>query len=163
MSFVLAAAVMALALALTVHLLTGPSFRGVGREVRAGAAVVLGLVLAVAWSDLAQAAPNATEGTVAEIRLSALTVTLVISVFIPILTGVLTKLDTSATVKAVVNLVLNAVNAAIVAAVVADGSAIFSEEVIITTLIGMAVSVASYLGFYRPVELNAKLAPDKGI
>ena len=80
-----------------------------------------------------------------------------------ILTGILTKIDTSSTVKAVVNLVLNAVNAAIVAAVVADGSAIFSEEVIITTLIGMAISVASYLGFYKPVELNQKLVPEKGI
>lgn len=101
--------------------------------------------------------------TLAEIQLSALTVTFIVSVFIPIITAVVTKLDTSATVKGVVTLILNLVNASVVGAVVADGSAVFSEETLIAALIGMTISVASYLGFYKPVDINAKALPEKGI
>lgn len=156
-------ALVAFATALTVHLLTGPGFRGVHREVRAAFAVLLGLAAAFVFTDVAHAQDIEGGDTVAEIRLSALTVTLVVSVFIPIVVGILTKLDTSSTVKGVVTLILNLVNAAVVGAVVADGTAVFSEATITAALVGMAISVASYLGFYKPVDLNAKLAPTKGL
>ena len=103
------------------------------------------------------------DDTVASISLSALSVTLLISVFIPIVTSIVTKLDTSGQIKGLITLVLNLVNAAVVGAITADGSSVFSEETLIAALVGMAISVASYLGFYKPVDMNAKLAPTKGI
>lgn len=101
--------------------------------------------------------------TVASIGLSALSVTLLVSVFIPIVTGIVTKLNTSGQIKGLVTLVLNLINAAVVGAITSDGSSVFSEETIIAALVGMAISVASYLGFYKPVDMNAKLGPTKGI
>jgi len=101
--------------------------------------------------------------TVTSISLSALSVTLLISVFIPIVTGIITKLDTSGQIKGLITLVLNLINAAVVGAITADGSSVFSEETLIAALVGMAISVASYLGFYKPVDMNEKLVPTKGI
>lgn len=105
--------------------------------------------------------------TVAEIRLSALAVTLVVSLFIPIATGIVTKASLSSWWKGLITLVLNLVNAAIVVAVVSDGSAVWSEETLIAALIGLAVSVATYAGIYKPAgvtsEAGGKLAPNSGL
>lgn len=106
--------------------------------------------------------------TVAEIRLSALAVTLVVSLFIPILTGIVTKASLASYWKGLITLVLNLVNAAVVGAVVVDGSAVWSEQTLIVALIGMAISVATYLGIYKPASLTSstndgKLGPNSGL
>lgn len=105
--------------------------------------------------------------TVGEIRLSALAVTLVVALFIPIVTGIVTKASLSSWWKGLITLVLNLVNAAVVGAVVSDGGAVWSEETLIAALIGLAVSVATYAGIYKPAgvtsEAGGKLAPNTGI
>lgn len=110
--------------------------------------------------------------TVAEIRLSALAVTLVVSLFIPIVTGLVTKASLSSYVKGLITLVLNLVNAAVVVAVTQDGSAVWSEQTLIAALIGMAISVATYLGIYKPAAVTSttndngtvgKLGPNTGL
>lgn len=130
---------------------------------RAGSVMAIGAVSALIFTDVAHAQGVDGANTIAEIRLSSLTVTLIVAVFIPIVTAIVTKLDTSSQVKGVVTLVLNLVNAAVVGAVIFDGTAVFSEEVLIAALIGMAISVASYLGFYKPVDINAKMLPEQGL
>lgn len=156
-------ALVAMAVAMTVHLLTRPGMRSARSHGRIGAAVALATLGVLAFADVAHAQDIDPDNSLAEIRLSALTVTLLISVFIPIVTAVVTKLNTSSTVKGVVTLVLNLVNAAVVGQIVSDGSAVFSQETLVAALVGMAISVASYLGFYKPVDLNAKALPDVGL
>lgn len=153
-------ALVAFALALTVHLLTRP---GAHKPIRAGAVVMIGAVSALAFSDVAHAQDIVPDNSVGEIRLSALTVTLLISVFIPILTAIATKLGTNDTVKGLMTLVLNLVSASVVSWQLADGSAVVSQETLVAALIGFVISVASYLGFYKPVNLNSKMAPEKGL
>lgn len=101
------------------------------------------------------------------ITLSALTVQLLVAAVIPIVTGVVTKASLSSFVKGLITLVLNALNAAIVQATVADGGAFFSQETIVATLIGLTISVATYLGVYKPANLTSsaggRLAPSTGI
>lgn len=105
--------------------------------------------------------------TTATIRLSPLTVTLVVSLVIPIVTGLLTKATLASFWKGLITLVLNLVNAAVVGAVVADGSAVWSEQTLITALLGMAISVATYAGIYKPAHLTSSdaglLMPGRGI
>lgn len=121
------------------------------------AAVVLAL------PSVAAAAPVDPGDTVAEIRLSAFTVSILLSLVIPLVVGIVTKLNTSATVKGLVNLVLNFVNATVVANTVGDGSAVFTQEIVVTALVGFAISVASYLGLYEKLGINQRLAPTKGL
>lgn len=156
-------AFVAFAMALTLHLLTRRETQDVHRRSRVGAILAIGVLSALVFADVAHAQEIDSGGTIAEIRLSVLTVTLIVSVFIPVATAIITKLDTSAQVKGVITLVLNLINSAVVGQVVSDGSAVFSQETLIAALIGMTISVASYLGFYKPVEINAKMLPTKGL
>jgi hypothetical protein len=102
------------------------------------------------------------------LELSAMTVTFVVSFFIPVLTGLLTKVSTSSGVKGLLTLVLNAVNALVVGNMVADGSVALSKETLVTFFLGLAISIASYSGVYKPLNitsstLDGKLAPNKGL
>ncbi len=104
----------------------------------------------------------------AEIELSAVTVTFIVSFFIPVLTGLLTKISTSSGVKGLVTLVLNAVNAVVVGNMVADGSVALSKETLVTFFLGLAISVASYAGVYKPLNITSstpdgKLGPNSGV
>lgn len=106
--------------------------------------------------------------TAAALSLSALTVTMVISLFIPIVNGIITKATLSSWVKGLLTLILNAVSAAVVTATVADGTAVFSEQTLIATLLGLAISVATYVGVYKPAGLTSsdnggKLGPTHGL
>lgn len=104
----------------------------------------------------------------ADIELSALTVTFIVSFFIPVLTGLLTKVTTSSGVKGLVTLVLNAVNALVVGNMVGDGTVALTQETLVTFFLGLSISVASYAGVYKPLNVTSstsdgKLAPHKGI
>lgn len=103
----------------------------------------------------------------AEIELSALTVTLLVSLVIPVVTGLLTKASLSSGIKGLITLVLNAVNALIVGATLADGTAAFSQETLVVFLFGLAISVATYVGVYKPLNVTSNegglLAPAHGI
>lgn len=89
------------------------------------------------------------------VTLSALTVSLVISLVIPVVTGILTKYSTSSGLKGLVTLVLNAVQSLVVAATVSDGSAVISEATFVTFSLSLAISIATYAGVYRPLNITS--------
>lgn len=89
------------------------------------------------------------------LTLSALTVSVLISFVIPVVTGVLTKYSTSSGVKGLVTLVLNAVQSLVVTATVADGTAVLSAPTLVTFALSLAISIATYAGVYRPLDITS--------
>lgn len=146
-----------------VFLLSPPG--AVGKRTRGVLAAVVtvtaGVFLALAAPSVAHAAAD--DGSGFSLELNASLVTMIVAYLIPLLTGLITKIDTTAMWKGLVTLVLNLVSAAIVTATVADGTAVWSTETLLTALGGFAVSIVSYLGLFKPVAINGKLVPDKGL
>lgn len=106
--------------------------------------------------------------TLSEIQLSPLTIQLVIGLVIPLAVGLATRYTTSAGFKVLLTMVLNAVQTLIVQATVASGVAIISKETFIAWLMALVVSIATYLGVYKPVNLTSSspdgaLLPNKGL
>ena len=85
------------------------------------------------------------------------------SVIIPLVVGLITKKSANKQVKAITNIVVTAVAALLGNAVNDLGVAVFSAEMITNFIIGLVISIASYYGVYENFEINAKLAPNKGI
>lgn len=96
-------------------------------------------------------------------NISAVAVTLIIGTILPVLVGLVTKLDASSKLKGALLLVLNAAQGLIVASRVSDGGANFTVDALVLFVAGVAVSLMSYYGFYKPHDVSAKLAPDFGI
>lgn len=117
--------------------------------------------LAVLWGLLVSTPALAQDidlnDTAAELRLDALTVTLLVSTVIPILNGILTTLRTSSTVKAVLTIILEAVTAIVVQATMVDGSAVFSQQTLVQGLLGLAIAIATYAGVWKPARLTSSL------
>lgn len=85
------------------------------------------------------------------------------AVFIPLVTGLVTKYSLPAFWKFFVTLVISTVAAGINEATTADGSAVISKHTAVLALYTVTIATLTYLGIYRPVDANAKLAPDVGI
>lgn len=96
------------------------------------------------------------------VTFDSFTVLLVISLVIPFLTGVVTKVSASAGVKQVCTLVLSAAAGLIVTATQLDGTAVISKEAALNAALALGIAIVSYLGLYKPHDVNAKLAPTKG-
>jgi hypothetical protein len=90
--------------------------------------------------------------SLARITLSAVVVQLLVSVFIPIITGIVTT--SSARIKGLVTIILNAVTALIVTATTADGTAVISEQTLLTAAIGVASSLLAYVHAWKPLGLT---------
>jgi small basic protein len=87
---------------------------------------------------------------------------------IPLLTGLLTKLTLASWIKGVLMIFLNAIAAAVVTATRSDGTAVFSVEMLMSTIYGAVISSVIYLNVYRHAGLTSshpagKLAPSSGI
>lgn len=95
------------------------------------------------------------------VQLSALTVSLIVALIVPLITGVVTRYSTSSGVKGLVTLVLNAVQALVVNAIVADGTAIISRETFIAFSLSLAISIATYAGVYRPLNVTSSTPTGK--
>jgi len=89
------------------------------------------------------------------LTLSALSVSLLISLIIPIVTGLVTKYSTSSGLKGLITLVLNAVQALVVSATVGDGTAVISEETFVVFCVSLAISIATYAGVYKPLNITS--------
>ena len=103
-----------------------------------------------------------------DFTLSPFTVQIIASVLIPILTGLLTRVTLSSGVKGLITLVLNAIAALVITATVADGTAVISQVTFQQWALGLAISIATYVGVYRPAGVTSsdpagKLAPQRGI
>lgn len=108
------------------------------------------------------------EETLSQVQLEPLTVQLIIGLIIPIAVGLLTRYTTAAGVKVLLTMILNAIQTLIVQATVASGVAVISKETFIAWLMALVVSIATYLGVYKPVSLTSSspegaLFPNKGI
>lgn len=94
---------------------------------------------------------------------NALLVTALVSVAIPFVVGVVTKSSLHPTVKAIVTMFFSSVTALIVAHITDTGVSVISAEDALLALGSFLVATLSYLGLYKPVAANAKLAPKFGI
>jgi len=97
------------------------------------------------------------------ITLDSTIATLIVSALIPLVVGLLTKVSAGAKLKAIVSIVLNAVQALIVSSVTSDGSSVISTQTLILWVIGVATSIGSYVGVWKSVDINQKLAPSFGL
>lgn len=97
--------------------------------------------------------------TVAEIRLSALVVTLLVSALIPLVNGLITTLRTATGVKIVVTLILQAVNALVTQAMLADGSAVLSQQTLVNGVLGLVVALTTYGHIFKPLGLTSSMVP----
>jgi uncharacterized membrane protein YvlD (DUF360 family) len=102
------------------------------------------------------------------IVISAPIVTLIVALLIPIVNGYFTKITLSGGVKGLITLVLNTLVAFITTATTAEGTAVFSKQTAYTAAVGFIISVASYVGIYKPADLTSsepdgKLSPNSGI
>ena len=97
------------------------------------------------------------------ITIDAIFVTTVIGVLIPVLVGLLTKLKASSTLKAVLNIVLGAIQSLIVSSMIDGGGALISKNTFILWVLSLIVSVASYVGVYKPTGISSKLFPNSGL
>lgn len=85
----------------------------------------------------------------------------VVSPLLPVLVGVITKSKAAAQLKAVINMGLAFV-AGLVNQIV-EGSAVWSKELVIATVVAYVISVATYFGAYRTFDGNEKLLPGVGL
>jgi hypothetical protein len=116
--------------------------------------------------ELALAAADTTDVTESEtsvFELAPIAVTIVLGTLVPFVTGLVTKYLASEKLKAVVNLTLAAIVGVLTASTVVDGSAILSEDTLILAGLAWVQSVASYLGLWKTLNINAHLAPAVGL
>jgi hypothetical protein len=95
--------------------------------------------------------------------ISAQNLVILTSVIVPLVVGFFTKLDASPRVKVVVNLVLTAFMSLIGNALNENGIAVISSQMFSNFVIGLVVSIGTYYGVYKPLEIPTKSAPNKGI
>jgi hypothetical protein len=95
--------------------------------------------------------------------LSPIVLATVTGVLLPVLVALVTKVHAPPKVKVVANLVLSAVAALLLNAVNADGYAVVSSAMLATWLQQTAISIAAYLGIYKPLGAPARLAPNVGL
>ena len=98
-----------------------------------------------------------------EVQMTPLVVTMLVGLIIPIVVGIITKSAARPQVKQVVTIVLAGITALITSSTLADGSAVFSIETLLLAGFTWLVSIASYLGVYRPLNLNDHTLPDSGL
>lgn len=98
-----------------------------------------------------------------EVTLAPIVVALLSGLIIPVLVGIVTKSGASAQLKQAVTIVLAGVAALITSSTLADGSAVFSLETLLLAVMSWLVAIASYLGVYRPQNLNDRTAPNFGL
>lgn len=117
-----------------------------------------GVVLFGGSSPVAATAPppvTLDADSVSTVVIAAPIVTIIVSLLIPLVNGVLTKVSTSSGVKAVGTIILNAVSALFVTGVVADGTAMWSTTTLYTALLGCVISIVTYAGLYRPINVTS--------
>lgn len=129
--------------------------------------VVALTILAVLGSagGVAAAAPIAPitqqDGTV--LVLTPSIVKIITGVLLPFLVAAVTKYNGSKTIKAVVGIVVAAVVATVERALAVDGSAVFSESLVVDMVTLYGVQVLTYFGLWRAVNINARIAPEVGV
>lgn len=97
------------------------------------------------------------------VTFDSFTVLLLMSLVIPVITGIVVKSGANATWKQVITLVLSAIAGLITTATQLDGTAVISKESALNAALSLGIAITTYLGIYRPHNLNDGLAPTKGL
>lgn len=90
-------------------------------------------------------------------------VLVITGVLLPFVVGLVTKYSASQRLKAVVNLIAAGIAAFIVKGTVDNGDFVFDQAWVLDWAATFIVSIGTYLGIYGHWDINAKLAPSKGI
>lgn len=114
---------------------------------------------ALAVPSLAFAAPpppgNVDTTDVSTFVIAAPLVTVVTALLIPLINGFLTKPTTPTGVKVIGTIILNTAAALITTGMLADGTSAFSDTTLYTALLGCIISIVSYLGVYKPLNVTS--------
>lgn len=97
-----------------------------------------------------------------EITLTPIVVSMLSGLVIPIIVGFVTKSGAAPQIKQVATILLAGVAALITSSTLVDGSAVFSIETLLLAAMAWLIAIASYLGVYKPFNLNDHAAPDRG-
>lgn len=119
---------------------------------------VMGVALFVAPLSAAAGPPppgNVDTTDVSTFVIAAPLVTIITALVIPLVNGFLTKATTHTGVKIIGTIVLNTVAALITTGLMADGTSAFSDTTLYTALLGCIISIASYVGVYKPLNYTS--------
>lgn len=127
------------------------------RTIMAAVAVtILGLlVFGAPASALAPPPVDLDADAVSTVVIAAPIVTVIVSLLIPLINGFLTKPSTPTAVKAIGTIVLNAAWALIANGALADGSSTFSTSTLYTAILGVIISITTYVGVYKPINVTS--------
>ena len=100
--------------------------------------------------------------------ISAPVVTIIIALLVPIVNGIITKYTLSGAVKGFITLLMNTIMAFITTNMSDTGAAAFSLQTLWTAALGFIISIAMYVGIYKPGNLTSsrpdgKLSPNSGL
>lgn len=109
----------------------------------------------------AQTAPSTDAITTIDIDQTG--VLLITGLLLPLFVGLITKSTASSKLKALTNFVCAGIAAFITNATTADGHAVFSLAQLRDWVIVFGISTVTYLGLAKPIDLTAKLAPNRGL
>lgn len=98
-----------------------------------------------------------------QVVLNATAVMIVLSLVIPAVVGIVTKYNAPPPVKYVVTLAASLIASLINTSITLDGTSVISKEALVLTGLQFLTATLAYLGLYKPLDANAKLAPGKGI
>lgn len=128
------------------------------RHVVAATCVIL---LGVFLSQPAFAAPIGPDAQADSVfSLDPFTVTILFGLVIPLVNGVVTKVSTPSSVKAIITIVLSAVAAIINTSITESGGAVFSQQTLKSWALQLVVSIVTYLGVFKPLEVTSSLTKD---
>lgn len=96
--------------------------------------------------------------TLASVHLSAVVVTLLVGTVIPLVSGLISKANSKWTGLATI--ILNAITALVVTATLSDGTAVFSQQSLLTAFSGIASSIAIYYSVWKPNNLHNNVTPE---
>jgi len=95
------------------------------------------------------------------IVIGSATMAMLIGFVIPLLTGLLTRLNLKSKIKGAITIGLNLINGFLTSLLLTDGSGLFTWQVFFNFLIGFGISIAAYLGLFKPAGLTSSTyAPD---
>lgn len=97
------------------------------------------------------------------VTLGVFTVNVILGFIIPVLTAVVTKASASPVLKGAVTLTLSAIAGLINTAITITGEAVFSQAMVQQATLTWLIALASYLGLWKQLEINNKLAPEFGL
>jgi hypothetical protein len=123
-----------------------------------------GLFAYLSWALPASAQTLPEDAPVgATLTLSDTGVRLIIGLVLPIVLGLIVKASNPEWVKVIGGIVVAAIAALITDNLQDNGTAVLSWDMFVGAVLIYVPQVVSYLGIWKPLDLNNRLAPDKGL